>query len=70
MKEHVKLVKRGCSDPFSGKLFHKLFSDWHMLDTLFHLLYISNDMNELGQNSSAFQNYNDEFEQKRKTYNS
>ena len=35
----LKLVKRGCSETFSGKLFHKLFSDWYMLDTLYHVLY-------------------------------
>ena len=48
----LKLVKRGCSETFSGKLFYKLFSDWHMLDTLRHVLYFSIDKHEKGQNSS------------------
>ena len=59
---YVKLVKRGCSETFSGKLFHKLFSDWHMLDTLCYILYVSIDKHEKGQNSFFYE----ESEQKQK----
>ena len=65
----LKLVKRGCSDPFSGKLFHKLFSHWHMLDTLYHLLYIQNDKHVIGQFPNICKDFIEEFQQKRKYHN-
>ena len=65
MPDDIKLVKRGCSKTFSGRLFHKLFSDWHILDTLLYILYVSIDKHEKGQISFS----NEKSEQKRKRYN-
>ena len=40
-----------------------------MLDTLCHLLYVSIDRDEIGQNSSVFQSFNQNSEQNTETLN-